>query len=170
MADTSLSSAQENPGLEDPELENHKQTEAAYRTALDSAVRYLARREHSRAELAQKLRRKGIDRTLIDRVLAYVGEHDLQSDSRFIETYVRSRRERGYGPVRIRQELGSRGIAESDLEDTLTESAEFWMDIARRVLARKFHVPPETREAWNTQARFLAQRGFPSDLIYRVLD
>ena len=143
--------------------------EDGYRAALDSAVRSLARREHSRVELEQKLRRKGFDRSLVERVLEYVCEHDLQSDSRFVETYVRSRRDRGYGPIRIRQELGQRGIAEDDLEDPLTESAEFWMEIGRRVLTKKFPSAPETRDEWNVQARFLARRGFPSDLIYRLL-
>ena len=146
-----------------------EQSASDYRAVLDSAVRSLARREHSRVELEQKLRRKGFDRLLVERVLDYVREHDLQSDSRFVETYVRSRRDRGYGPVRSRQELGQRGIGENDLEEPLTESAEFWMDIARRVLEKKFHGAPESRDEWNTQARFLARRGFPSDLIYRLL-
>ena len=55
------------------------------------------------------------------------------------------------------------------LETALTASGEFWIEQAERALTRKFGGPPANRDGWNTQARFLARRGFPSDLIYRVL-
>lgn len=143
--------------------------ESAYRAALESAVRSLGQREHGRQELERKLLGKGHDRELIQRVMDYLTEHDLQSDARFAESFVRSRTQRGYGPVKIRQELSSRGISEREMEDLLTASSEYWMAVAEEGLAKKFRQPPEDRKAWATQARFLARRGFPSDLIYRVL-
>ena len=146
-----------------------KKVEAAYRTALDSAMRSLSRREHSVVELERKLRRKGHDADIVSRVFEYLALHDLQSNQRFVEVYIRSRINRGYGPVKIRQELSQRGISETDLEDQLTEPGEFWMDIAEGVVAKKYGRTPEDRGEWNACARFLARRGFPSDLIYRVL-
>ncbi len=146
-----------------------EEKEAAYRAALESAVRSLGQREHGRRELERKLLGKGHDRLLVDRVMDYLLEHDLQSDVRFAESFVRSRTRRGYGPVKIRQELSSRGVSERDMEDLLTASSEYWMSVAEDGLAKKFRQPPEDRQAWATQARFLARRGFPSDLIYRVL-
>lgn len=169
--------------------------EAAYRSALASAVRSLAQREHGRRELERKLTGKGHAPVLVERVLDYLSAHDLQSDERYAEGFVRSRIQKGYGPVKIRQELASRGVSEDALERQLTEPGEFWLDLARRVLDRKFgratvngaasgqasgHVSgkdepdaadgfEEDREAWNARARFLARRGFPADLIYRAL-
>lgn len=143
--------------------------EAAYRAALDSAVRSLGQREHGRRELASKLSRKGHPPELVGRVLDYLAEQDLQSDSRFAEEYVRSRIRRGYGPVKIRRELTGRGVAERDLERLLTSSTDYWLEVAGGALERKFGAPPEDREGWNVQARFLARRGFPSDLIFRLL-
>lgn len=143
--------------------------EAAYRAALDWAVRSLGRREHSGRELERKLRSKGHEPQLIERVMSYLLEHDLQSDARFAEGLIRSRVQRGYGPMKIRQELVTKGVAEGILEDQLTEPAEFWEDVAEQSLAKKFGQPPVSREAWAVQARFLARRGFPSDLIYRIL-
>lgn len=105
--------------------------------------------------------------------MAYLWEHDLQSDTRFAESFVRSRIRRGYGPIKIRQELSSRGISEAELEgeleEQLTQSSEYWISVAEESLTKKYGKPPESREAWATQARYLARRGFPSDLIYKVL-
>ena len=146
------------------------ETEAAYRAALDSAVRSLGQREHGRRELERKLSAKGHAPELIERVLVYLSAHDLQSDDRYAEGFVRSRIQKGYGPVKIRQELNGRGVSEDALERQLTEPADFWLDVARRVLDRKFGPDVQhDREAWNTRARFLARRGFPADLIYRAL-
>ena len=143
--------------------------EAAYRAALDSAVRSLGQREHGRRELERKLTSKGHDRALVERVMAYLLDHDLLSDARFAEVFIRSRIQRGYGPMKIRQELSARGIGERDLEDQLTEPSEFWESVAETGLSKKFGHPPADRDEWAVQARFLARRGFPSDLIYRVL-
>ena len=146
-----------------------EEAELAYRTALDSAVRSLGQREHGRRELELKLKRKGHTAEVIERVLDYLLEHDLQSDSRFAEGLIRSRVQRGYGPMKIRQELGSKGVSESVLEAQLTEPCQFWESVAEGSLAKKFGQLPDSREDWAVQARFLARRGFPSDLIYRVL-
>jgi regulatory protein len=146
-----------------------ERTAAAYRVALDSAMRSLSQREHSFHELERKLLRKGHDSEIVGRVFDYLAQHDLQSDARFVEVYIRSRINRGYGPVKIRQELSQRGISEIDLEGQLTESGEFWIDVAEAVVSKKYGRSPENRGEWNTYARFLARRGFPSDLIYRVL-
>jgi regulatory protein len=146
-----------------------EETEAAYRAALDSAVRSLSQREHGRRELERKLAGKGHDPVLVERVMAYLLEHDLQSDARFAEGFIRSRVQRGYGPMKIRQELSARGIGERDLEDQLTEPSEYWAAIAETGLSKKFGRVPADRDDWAAQARFLARRGFPSDLIYRVL-
>ncbi len=141
----------------------------AYQAVLNSAVRSLAQREHGRQELIRKLRAKGHREELVGRVFTYLQEHDLQSDTRYVEVYVRSRINRGYGPIKIRQDLYRRGVGELEMEGGLTKSAEFWVDVARTAVARKFAAEPDGRDEWNTQARFLARRGFPSDLIFSVL-
>ena len=146
-----------------------EETEATYRVALDSAVRSLGQWEHGRRELQRKLIAKGHDRELVERGRDYLASRDLQSDARYVESYIRSRILKGYGPVKIRQELWSRGVSETELESQLTVSAEFWMQVASGAKTKKFGDETVDRDGWNVQARFLARRGFPSDLIYRVL-
>lgn len=135
-----------------------------------AAVRLLARREHSKDELRRKLKRRGHGQAIIDTVIGALDEAAYVSDTRFAEMFVRVRRARGQGPVRIRAELRQRGVEDALADDLLTETAEFWIDLARTARARRFgDGQPVDRDAWNRQARFLAQRGFPADLIYRAL-
>ncbi len=133
------------------------------------AMRALANREHSRGELVDKLERKGIDRELAHRAVAQLAEEGLQSDDRFVESFVRSRVERGYGPILIRQELRQREVADDTIDEHLTHEQAFWAGRASRALEKRFKAAPESREDWGRQARYLARRGFAADLIYACL-
>jgi regulatory protein len=140
------------------------------RAARIAAVRLLARREHSTDELRRKLRRRGHPEAVIDAVVATLSDATYVSDSRFADSFVRVRSERGQGPLRIRAELRERGVEDAVADELLTETADFWIERARSARCKRFgDAPPATRDDWNRQARFLAQRGFPSDLIYRAL-
>src|SRR3546814_21124082 len=76
----------------------------------------LARREHGRVELARKLRQRGAPPELIEQALDRLCEQGLLSESRYLESFVRSRANAGYGPLRIREELAQRGLARADIE------------------------------------------------------
>ena len=138
------------------------------------ALRLLAGREHSAKELRRKLLAKGHAQPdieqVIEQVIGELQERGLQSDRRFTEMYVRSRVGRGYGPIRIRRDLYQRGLDDELIDAELTCPAEQWVELAISVRGKRFAgEQPIDRDAWNTQARFLARRGFPADLIYRVL-
>lgn len=141
-----------------------------YRVAFDRALRLLGQREHAVRELVDKLTRKGVHRDLAGLVVDDLRGRGLQSDERFAEAFVHSRIGRGHGPIRIRQDLRQRGIDDDLADAMMTHDSDFWRDLASDARCRKFgNAPPIDRGAWNRQARFLAQRGFPADLIYRVL-
>ena len=133
----------------------------------DRALRLLGQREHSIKQLTTKLRRKGFDEDVVAMAVGQLTESDVQSNERFAEALVRRRVDRGYGPMYIRSELREAGIDDDVSDDVLSRSAEFWMDVATRVREKKYGDLDAVD--WNTQARFLARRGFPADLIYRVL-
>ena len=90
----------------------------AYSRIYQKAIRMLASREHSRRELLEKLTRKSSDvpSDCIEQVLDALAEQGLQCDVRYAESLIRSRINRGYGPYYIRQELRSKGVAESVLQ------------------------------------------------------
>jgi regulatory protein len=129
-------------------------------------VRFLAMREHSRQELERKLLRRH-PVAMVVQVLDELADQDLQNDHRFAEQYVRSRRGKGYGPVRIRAELAERGItAELIARNLDVYSNEDWQRLMTKVAERKFGggLPGDRREMAR-RGRFLASRGFSSWMI-----
>jgi len=138
--------------------------------ARDCALRLLAQREHSTDELRSKLKKRGYATATIAEVVASLDDAHSVSDVRFAESFVRVRSERGQGPLKIRAELRERGVADGVVDEAMMATAEFWLERAQRARVKRFgSAPPADRDAWNRQARFLAQRGYPADLIYRTL-
>lgn len=116
---------------------------------------------------------RGHDANVVDRVLADLAEERLQSDARFAQSYARSSVGRGQGPVKIRGSLRRRGIdaecANRALASALDSDAD-WLPLANAARVKRFgEAPPNDRAARARQARFLAGRGFPADVIAQVL-
>jgi regulatory protein len=61
-----------------------------------TALRLLARREHSELELRHKLIGRSFTDTIVDAVVIQLLDQGLLSDQRFAEVYARGRFERGY--------------------------------------------------------------------------
>lgn len=151
-------------------VDDLSQEDRRYRLAFDRALRLLGQREHSVRELCTKLTARGVDAATAGLVVDDLRGRGLQSDVRFAESFVHSRVSRGHGPMRIRQELSLRGIDDDVADDVLTTSADYWLTLAADVRARKFgDAVPRDSDDWSRQARFLSRRGFPADLVYRVL-
>jgi len=130
------------------------------------AVRLLARREHTRAELARKLAPHGTPEE-IEMVLNQLARAGLQSDARFAEGYLRSQAGR-LGIARLRQTLRTKGVdaalIEAQVADLPDELAR-----ARAVWEKKFATPPADAREWAKQARFLQGRGFSTEIVRKVL-
>ncbi len=137
----------------------------------EAALRLLARREHSLVELRRKLAQKGWPDDLIDSELAALAEAGLQSDQRYAESYVRSRAAKAYGPVRIRAELGERGIDRSLIEFAFRELEADWFSIAAAWYQRRYgdRAPADFKEKSRRQ-QALARRGFDHALTRELVD
>jgi len=132
------------------------------------AIRLLARREHTRTELARKLAGHGTPEE-IELVLAEMEATQLQSDSRTAESWLRGNAAR-LGGSRLRHSLKSRGLA-PELIEAQIEQADLpdEMDRARAIWSRKFSAAPSNAKEWARQARFLQGRGFAGDVVRRLL-
>lgn len=138
---------------------------AVRRVAMD----LLARREHGRVELTRKLRQRGATDELIDAALDRLAEQGLLSEARYLHSFVASRARGGHGPLRIREELAQRGLPREAIEQALNEAEIDWSEQLRNVWQRKFgQLPVDARERAQ-QGRFLAYRGYPLELIGRLL-
>lgn len=150
---------------------NERTDQEPEQQARAAALRLLARREHSRQELALKLRQRKLPADIIERVLDDYEHEGWLSDERFAEVYSRQRRDSGYGPVRIRSELQQRGVQFWPQELAgMTESD--WCEHAIRARAKRFGLG-QMADDWTEkarQARFLSQRGFSAEQVERALD
>lgn len=126
-----------------------------------SALDLLARREHSYAEMLRKLRQRGAPVSLTEIELDRLQEEGLLSDERFCEAYVHARSQRGYGPVRLREELRQRGVAETLIDQQLSSAERDWAALARSAFAKRFpEGPAEDMKERARQQRFMQYRGF----------
>ena len=132
------------------------------------AIKLLARREHTRVELARKLAGLGTQEE-IDAVLADMEASQLQSDDRTAENYLRSNASR-LGASRLRHTLKTRGVAPELIDEQLAQ-ADLPEEIerARAAWGRKFSAAPANPKEWARQARFMQSRGFASDIIRKLL-
>ncbi len=132
------------------------------------AMRYLARREHTRAELHAKLQSYVQEGEDLDAVLDELEKRSWLSDARAASQMVDAKRGR-FGTQRIAHELRQKGIAENLIADALPQLKESELDAAREVWQKKFGVLPQDAKEKGKQIRFLQSRGFSIDVILRVL-
>jgi regulatory protein len=132
------------------------------------AMRYLARREHSRAELRTKLLPYVQEGEDVDAVLDELEKRNWLSDARATEQMVNIKRPR-FGAQRIAHELRHKGIAENLISAALPHLKETELDAAREVWQKKFGVLPHDQKEKAKQVRFLQSRGFALDVVFQVL-
>jgi regulatory protein len=138
------------------------------------ALRYLAQREHSRAELARKLARAVEDTedssaaAQIESALDQLAAAGLLSDARAAESVLSSQGQR-FGSRRLKQVLQSKGLASELVQHTLQQARGTELSRAQKVWQRRFGSPPADAKERAKQMRFLAGRGFDGDVIRRVV-
>ena len=138
------------------------------------ALRYLAQREHSRAELERKLARAVQDlpqasaQAQISAALDELAAKGLLSEERTAQSVLLSQGRR-FGTRRLRQTLQAKGLAPELVANTLQQARGTELERAREVWQRRFGQPPADAAERARQMRFMAGRGFESDVIRRVV-
>jgi len=153
------------PGADSPE-EDQKSQKGSRPSPRNVAMNWLARREHSLAELRTKLANREYSPEEIQTAVIGLAADGLVSDERFAEAFVAVRMRKGQGPVRIRMELKRRGVDAELITLQLKNSGVAWSNLAQEVRSRKFgaKIPTEYKEKAR-QMRFLEYRGFTGEQI-----
>ena len=137
------------------------------------ALDYLARREYSVAELAQKLhtvaRQYELDAEEIPEILADFKKRNWVSDTRFTEQILHARKSK-FGSARIAHELREKGVSDELISEAVQDVKIDELANAKSVWRKKYSAPPQTREEWAKQARFLQSRGFGFEIIKKVIN
>jgi regulatory protein len=144
---------------DDSELESSEEINSA--DIRFSAMNFLARREHSRRELKQKLKKRFPNEELVELELQRLANENLQNDARFAESFVRQRTGSGYGPVRTRQELRERGISDAAISDTIEGFGIDWPSVADQAYRKKYgEIAAIDLKEKAKRSRFMQYRGF----------
>ena len=137
------------------------------------ALDYLAKREYSVAELAQKLntvaRQYELDADEIPEILADFKKRNWVSDTRFTEQILHARKSK-FGSARIAHELREKGVSDELISEAVQDVKENELANAKAVWRKKYDAPPSSREEWAKQARFLQSRGFGFEIIKKVIN
>jgi regulatory protein len=143
------------------------------------ALRYLALREHTRAELERKLAPHVADdparQTELARALDELTAKGFISEARVVEStlYVRAGK---LGAARVLNELRRKGVGHAALADAAEILRDTELERARAVWHKKFGgasgmaaSSDHTAAARAKQLRFLAARGFSGDIARQVV-
>ncbi len=137
------------------------------------ALRLLALREHSRAELERKLsgvRKPGQeppDATVLGALLDELQALGLLDERRFAESLVR-RRQAKYGSQRIVRELRTHGLDPEAIAPLIAQQSD---ELARalRILRKRHPEAPVSAQDRARQQRFLQARGFSTDVARQAM-
>jgi len=136
-------------------------------TLRERALNLLARREHSRVELARKLSVHG-EADEIAALLDALESENLLSNERYAEALAHTRSGR-HGSLRLKADLRNKGVPDSLIVEAISKARNSDLESARVVWAKKFGQLPVNAAERAKQMRFLAGRGFPSDVVRRVV-
>ncbi len=135
-----------------------------------TAIRMLARREHSFFELKQKLLQRNFPCELIEQTLEKLAAQGLLSDERYVESYIRSRVAKGCGPTRIALELRENGISKELIAQHLKTPEINWQENIRQTYRKKFGDTPATNPNERAkQIRYLQYKGFSLEQINKIV-
>jgi regulatory protein len=139
-------------------------------SAYQRALGLLVRREHSRQELSRKLKNKGVEPNEMEVALEKLARQDFQNDERFAAALARTRAASGYGPVRIRSELGTHGLSRDTIDAALVACDRDWHACARDLVVRRYAGKGLIDQAARRKAiDFLLRRGFDQKSAYAAV-
>ena len=143
----------------------------------EACLQLLAVRQRSRAELAQRLSRKGFELVHVEPVLDRLTEVELIDDAAFARTWVQSRHTySGKGRRALAAELRLKGVDDSVAAAALSQVDDASEEgRARQLVLKRLRTMPSGAVALGAAATMrklvamLARRGYPQEMAVRVV-
>jgi len=142
--------------------------------ALNSALRILTGRDHSKSELKRKLKQRGFSPEDIAKAVSECERLDYINDERTARVFIDQMIRKGCGLNRIRHEMNKKGLQGQRIENILCEIES---DIdeaqgAQRILQKhikRFERENDLKKRRDKMYRFLYARGFSQDTIRKLI-
>lgn len=142
------------------------------------ALRLLERKDYSRKELSDKLKKDGYAEELVEKIIEYIDSYHYLDDIRVAGSYIRSRM--GYKSKReLEYLLKQKGISEEEIDSAMEENYKNddnipQEEVAIRKYLQKFHVDEDSFydlsfEEKQKIAAKLYRKGFASEKIRKIL-
>ena len=156
-------------GEEIAESESHSEITPARQIAL----RTLAARGRSVAEVKQKLRDRGIEESVVDEEVSRLVTEGLLNDFDLAEQLVWSLQEHTkLGPVAIRQALIKRKIPSAIIDRVIPHASDIEPDVIEQLARDRIRsmsgLEPDVQK--RRLVGFLARRGYTGSEVYRAVD
>ena len=131
-------------------------------------MRLLARREHSRVELARKLAAHVAEGDDMNAILDELAAKGWLSDVRFAEQSIRAKARR-FGPRKLAYDLRAKGVDEASIAAGLKAAGVDGVSSIEKVWRSRFRAAPADVGEKQRQVRFLQGRGFAIDEAFSYL-
>ena len=159
---------------EDRRKEISTPAKTSHQQAMNTAVRILTNRDHSKYELKQKLQQRGFGSKVINTVILECERFNYINDKRTAHVYISQLKRKGFGKRYIRMALKKKRLGGTAIENILQEnySEDDELENAGRLLGKKmdtFGREADLKKRRDKIYRFLYSRGFKAEIIADVI-
>lgn len=136
------------------------------------ALMLLGYRERSLREIEMRMRQKGYEEKLVEKVVKYLKDRNLINDKRFTQLWAESRIKKGYGRWRIQSELEQKGV-NREIGDEILKDLYSGIDevqVALDLVEKKRWVSKEPLRLTERVSNLLRRRGFSFEVISNVVE
>ncbi len=137
---------------------------------LSKLERYCAYQERCEADVRKKLFSIPCSVAQRDEIIRRLKEHDFLNETRFVESFVRSKIHEQWGRLKIRQSLSLKGVDPQLVSEQLArvDDCEYEQILAMSVEKwRRLH--PTDAQDRSKLIRHLLSKGFEMDLIMKII-
>ncbi len=149
-----------------------KEKRSHEKNAIEDAMNYLRYKDHTIFEVETHLKQKEYDLQEVKECIEFLKESHFVDDARYCEAYFRYALGKGKGPLRLRNELLQKGVQEEDLQRCMEENLDqntIFSNAMKQVEKLTANSEVDSKLLAKVGRR-LSYLGYPTDLIYRILN
>lgn len=132
--------------------------------------RYCAYQERSEAEVRKKMGTLAVPVAMADEIVKELKACDFLNETRFAETYVRSKLKEKWGKLKIRQGLYQKGIAAEVIQEQMDQiDDDQYIDVVRDTIEKWKRLNSKDADNRPKLIRHMLSKGFSMDDFMSLL-